>query len=288
MVIFVNLPGVIHTKVSLFIEYAKQRSLRVASECSALHVFFDAKEDFSVMDMKQTDFNLYTGHSNGPTLQVRDEQMFLANKKSAKKFIEFIHKVEGYYEHILIIGEMVRIEKSHGVEYHISQISKLERLASLIQTISTLHAASNVFQRIQICHSGGLRLKSSQQFFTDAVCPRNGSFQVSAPLGWSIVSKNGLAIDFLANNQEFFHLVSFLYKCVSNGWSVERIHREYALTDYSLNFKPNLQSLALRCHYPSKKAVPEAFYSPAPFFSASTGAYSRSATPVLSSPSSLV
>ena len=145
LVVFINLPGVINTKVGGFLDHAKQRALRLHASCSALHIIPNGK-GFTVIDAKKTYANLYQGHPMGERVQLLDDQLVRSNQKIAQSFISTLHTVEGHYDHILILGEMERTLDHRTVQHTISKIDDLTQLTSVIHHLSSAYGASEVWR----------------------------------------------------------------------------------------------------------------------------------------------
>lgn len=269
LVIFINLPGVAKEKISTFLEHAKQRSMRLGLTCSALHISLNTNLDLITLDMKQKEAEIYT--------------LLPSSRGSLNKFINQIDVVEGYYDHILIMGEMHQTDKKLRTEHNISNIENLEKLSKLVLSLSETYSANESWHRVQVCQSNSVKIKSSDITFANAVIPTTGISHLSAPFSWSIVGKNGLAIDFISNNQEIIGLIPFMHKVVSNAWDDERARLEFE--KYSPQTTCTLPAhLSFDLLYPQKQR-PGLFYSqfknPDVFFKEKPPTHSRSTTPVM-------
>jgi hypothetical protein len=268
LIIFVNLPGVVNTKISLFLEHALQRAKRLGLECSALLLLPDENEDLTHIDVIRTPPELYAGRPRGNEIQPRDHDIFRVNTKTAQNFINKIDRVDGYYDHILILGEMVRTDSSSCAQVHISSIGNIDKLAEYLFSLSESHAASTVWQRVQICHSGSLQLKSTGKTFAESITPTRTTYYSSAPSGWSVLGKNGLAIDFLASNPQFNNIISFMYTAVSNAWDEKRMQQEFSncpsekLRSFKISDTVLHDRFDVKCIYPKKAQYQHLFHSP--------------------------
>lgn len=229
LVIFINLSNVINSKIGIFLDHAKNKAQRLELRCSALMITADANNDFTIHDVKDASPSMFQGHAKGDEIVHRDECIFKANMQTAEKFINFVERVHGYYEHILIIGEMVRSEINRTEQYNISGISDLEKLAQHVLSLSNRYAATEVWQRVQICKSGVVRIKSMNTTFAEAVIPKKGIVYASAPRNWSLPGTNGSAIDLQVSDDVFFKIVPFIHKAVLNEWYYDRMQTELSL-----------------------------------------------------------
>lgn len=279
LVIFISLPGVVANKVGIFIEHARSRAINLGLRCSALHVLANHEEELSVVDMTLDPTQLYQGCYVSTIGQKRNEELFSANQKIADRFISLLEKVEGQYDHILIIGEMESRVDARSSRHLISGIPTINKLAHLLRALSEKYAASEVWQRIQICHVSKLKLSHSSETFAEAIIPSTRrTCHVSVPAGKSVVGRNGYAIDFMGSDVEFELIVSFLFTAVSNAWTYDVMTRAY-----SKRYAPDsLHHFDITCIYPSKRNSPFQRY-----FQTSESTFFKSVTADVSVPRSI-
>lgn len=252
LVIFINLPGIINTKVGIFMEHARQRAFRLGATCSALQVFGDG----SIKDMKSTSHMLYAGLPKYDASHVQDIRAVAANQKIAQEFIGFIEPVEDVYDHILIIGEMSQVTLNHRIQRRVSGISALPELVNELSSLTNRYAAGRVWQRVQICFSQSLKISpSSPLSFAEMLAPRESICHQSAPEGWSVIGRNGAAIDFLGTQHEFYDIIAFMHKAVSSTWCYDEIKErlEAAVLSDKVRCSKQFEQLDVHCIYPSKK-----------------------------------
>lgn len=221
LVLFINLPDVDPNKISLFLQHALTRSTTLNLKCSALMInpVKDHLDKFNTRDMKKE----FSNKNNiNAALKLPEKNNI------AKDFIKNIVHVESYYEHILILGEMDINYSQKKSMYSISGINHIKELADFIMNISSRYSAQNSFLRVQICHSGTLKIADKSKTFCDLVKPDSSKeCHISAPLEWSVIGKNGYAIDCTASSQDFQIIVPFLNTAVLNAWTTIQIDLKF-------------------------------------------------------------
>lgn len=275
LVIFINFPGVSNKKTGIYLNHAIQRAKRLHSSCSALHLLWNGHIFETVDAVSYNNLEIYSGKNTPHFSPSSNQTLCLSNKKNARSAIPLLEAVDGYYDHILVIGEMELFLENTSSQYKISGIGDLTQLTDFVRHICECHSANGAFYRIQICQSDSILIDDTSTL-AQRMLPSSKKNIISIPSQWSVIARNGCAIDFRATKLEFDNITPFLFKAASNAWSYEKIQEEFDAMIEERDSKKTSSPLHLRSlnHYDLHLiyAKKESFTQ---FFLPSTTVYSK-------------
>lgn len=270
LIIFVNLEGVDTKKNDIFIKFSQERARCLGVAYSAINVFVDSHEQCQYQDVGVIENETLFGTTEH--LMPKQIEMAEAKNRIFSEFKRYANYIEGKYDYILIVGEMMRSSSGHSI----SEIRRLRHLSACIKSIILEHSNKTLHLRVQVCFSGQLTLPGSTQTFAASLIPEDRNVFLSAPTGWSIIARNGSAIDFNLVSDHCFEIwAPFLNSAIQNNWNLLQLIEKFdelenlskrksigwkKLVDYIKHHpETRLESLNIKLHYPSKNVYEKIF-----------------------------
>lgn len=269
LVIFINLEGVDYKKTDLFFKFSQTRAQRLNVQYSALNIFMNEKDELHHQDVLTIENAAL--YPENPSMTPGQIQILHAKSKIFTDFKKKSIPVKEQYDYILVIGEMNRSSSDHSI----SKIKQLNDLVFKLKSTISEYANKNIDLRVQICFSGKTFV-SPGQIFSTSLIPDGCNVHLSAPDNWSIIGRNGAAIDFkLIDDNRFSTWAPFLNSMILNNFNLKQIKINYHNLEKFSNKKQlewkklieykkihpsvNIESLNIALFYPSQNQYERIF-----------------------------
>lgn len=261
LTLFINLDGVEASKKDLFVEFANSRAKCLKADHSAFNIKFDESKHLQAVDLHHENMLEFIDKPNCAH-ELKQKQIVDAKTRVINKFKANIKAVEGTYDYILVVGEMTRSSSRNSI----SNISQLNLLSNYLKEIITTRSSKILHLRVQVCFSNQIFLQDTTTTFASALVPSGKFVHLSAPTGWSMIGRNGAAIDYnLVHDVHFNPWKPFLNYVIMNNLDIKKIVEVFNSNELFLrkadwhplmNLKKDrpeikIEALNLKLHYPS-------------------------------------
>ncbi len=269
LILFVNLKGVNPAKKDLFVKFAQARASCLNASYSAFNISLDENSQLQAADLANEQMRTFIAPPNAGN-NLKTQQVFDAKLLVMDQFQAKLKPIGGSYEYILVVGEMVRSISGNSI----SNITHLSQLADYLKEMISRFAAKHLHLRIQVCFSKQVCLPRTTSPFAEALIPEGKFVHLSAPTGWSMIGRNGTAIDFnLVHDVHFVIWAPFLSYVITNNLDLEKIKNLFYATEWLASKKEcsrlaqlmrdrpqtAIEDLYIRLHYPSQTSEDKVF-----------------------------
>jgi len=265
----VNLNGVNAVKKDLFVKFSAERANCLNTHYSALNIAIDENRQLQAFDLKNITMSSFIDEPVAGN-ELKRRQIYDSKRRIMDNFQNKLKRVEGTYEYILVIGEMSRSSTQNAI----SNISKLSDLADFLKETIERYASKHLHLRVQVCFSHQVVIHGTSMSFASALVPYGKFVHLSAPTGWSIIGRNGAALDFnLLYDVHFDAWAPFLSHVIMNNLNKEKIKEAFEdnnLFQRKLEWinlmqlkkdrpEMSIEALNMKLHYPSQKSEEKVF-----------------------------
>ncbi len=269
LILFVNLNGVNAVKKDLFVKFSAERANCLNVNYSALNISMDENRQLQAFDLKNISMSSFIDEPIAGN-ELKRRQIYDSKMRVMADFQKKLKRVEGTYDYILVVGEMSRSSTQNAI----SNISRLSDLADSLKGIIDIYASKHLHLRVQVCFSHQVLMSGTSTSFASALVPYGKFVHLSAPTGWSIIGRNGAALDFnLLYDVHFDAWAPFLSYAIMNNLSMEKIKEAFDDNDLFqrkpewlplMNLKKArpemiIEGLNMKLYYPSQKSEDNAF-----------------------------